>query len=171
MFHPCRSIDYFCGHTQTHRHTDTHKHTHTYRERERDRKKNRQKQTRILVRQPHDLKYKTKCTSYRFPQANYLIFPGTSGAFWNDYLICDKHVVPPDHAPRLYFSEKLVFLPYSYQVNYYERHLVKFEATRRKQEQKASSLSRDAVFAAETSSSISTNRNSTRGITVGEEML
>ena len=31
--------------------------------------------------------------------------------------------MPPDHAPRHHFSEKLVLLPLSYQVNYYERHL------------------------------------------------
>ena len=60
---------------------------------------------------------------------NYLIFPGTSGAFWIDYLICDKYVVPPDHSPRRHFTEKLVLLPHSYQVNYYDRHLAKLRET------------------------------------------
>jgi hypothetical protein len=76
-----------------------------------------------------------------------LVFPGTSGAPWIDYLLCDRHVAPPDlafayPAARLggpeandddapaekacpealrrggesVYSEKLVYLPNSYQV-------------------------------------------------------
>jgi predicted O-linked N-acetylglucosamine transferase (SPINDLY family) len=79
---------------------------------------------------------------YFFPlQVNYLIFPGTSGAPWADYLLCDKRVAPPDLAfayptttnaddegvgvcpeglrrgGESIYSEKLVYLPNSYQVN------------------------------------------------------
>jgi len=54
--------------------------------------------------------------------ALYLIFPGTSGAVGaTDYQIVDRAVAPPEHAP--YFTEKLVYLRGSYQVNYYARHL------------------------------------------------
>jgi len=77
-------------------------------------------------------------------QVNYLIFPGTSGAPWADYLLCDKRVAPPDLAfayptttanfngeeegkvgvcpeglrrgGESISSEKLVYLPSSYQV-------------------------------------------------------
>ena len=48
-------------------------------------------------------------------QVHYLGFPGTTGADFIDYLISDKIVTPIEHAP--FYSEKLVFLPHSYQVN------------------------------------------------------
>ena len=48
-------------------------------------------------------------------QVHYLGFPGTTGADFIDYLITDKMVTPFEHAP--YYSEKLVYLPHSYQVN------------------------------------------------------
>lgn len=48
-------------------------------------------------------------------QVNYLGFPGTSGAKFFDYFITDKIVTPKSHFP--YYSEKLIFLPHSYQVN------------------------------------------------------
>ena len=47
--------------------------------------------------------------------ATYLGFPGTVGANFIDYLIADKTVVPPDHAP--FYVEQLVYLPHSYQCN------------------------------------------------------
>ncbi|TMW62382.1 hypothetical protein Poli38472_009875 [Pythium oligandrum] len=49
---------------------------------------------------------------------NYLVYPGTSGASYVDYLISDRFVTPPDTMSQQ-FSEKLVLLPASYQVNYY----------------------------------------------------
>ena len=81
-------------------------------------------------------------------QVNYLIFPGTSGAPWIDYLIVDKHVTPPDMSfsypstslaagaaaeqsvdssmrpPKgeFSYSEKLVYLPHSYQVSGRHQH-------------------------------------------------
>ena len=48
-------------------------------------------------------------------QAGYLGYPGTTGADYMDYVIADKVVVPPD--ARRHFTEKLVYLPHSYQVN------------------------------------------------------
>lgn len=50
---------------------------------------------------------------------NYLVYPGTSGAPFVDYLVTDRHVLPPELAASV--SEKLVVLPHSYQVNAYDR--------------------------------------------------
>ncbi|MDO8123229.1 MAG: UDP-N-acetylglucosamine-peptide N-acetylglucosaminyltransferase [Candidatus Hermodarchaeota archaeon] len=48
-------------------------------------------------------------------QVTYLGFPGTSGAYFFDYIITDRIVTPQDHAP--YYTENFVYLPHSYQVN------------------------------------------------------
>lgn len=48
-------------------------------------------------------------------QITFLGFPGTTGADYMDYLVSD-HVVTPDGAEK-YYSEKLILLPHSYQVN------------------------------------------------------
>ena len=48
-------------------------------------------------------------------QVNYLGYPGTMGADWIDYLVADQFVAPPEAAR--FYSEKLVYLPGSYQVN------------------------------------------------------
>jgi protein O-GlcNAc transferase len=85
-------------------------------------------------------------------QVAYLIYPGTSGAPWLDYVIVDKVVTPPDYSfmtisssssveeqeeasgrsssmtttkerRSSIYSEHLVYLPNCYQINYYERHL------------------------------------------------
>ena len=48
-------------------------------------------------------------------QISYLGFPGTTGATFINYLITDKIVSPPNH--KKYYSEKLVYMPDSYQVN------------------------------------------------------
>jgi predicted O-linked N-acetylglucosamine transferase (SPINDLY family) len=48
-------------------------------------------------------------------QVNYLGYIGTMGADYIDYLIADQVVVPEEHRP--YYSEKVVCLPHSYQVN------------------------------------------------------
>eukprot|EP00752_Nemacystus_decipiens_P009479 g8475.t1 len=50
--------------------------------------------------------------------ASYLGYPGTVGAEHTDYTIADSTVVPPELA-NVGFSEKMVFLPHSYQVNSY----------------------------------------------------
>ncbi|KAE9349320.1 hypothetical protein PF008_g6951 [Phytophthora fragariae] len=53
---------------------------------------------------------------------NYLVYPGTSGASFVDYVIVDKYVTPPAELASA-FTEKLVVMPHSYQVNYYKQVL------------------------------------------------
>lgn len=48
-------------------------------------------------------------------QVSYLGYPGTMGAPYIDYLIADKTLIPEEC--QTYYSEKLVYLPNSYQVN------------------------------------------------------
>ncbi len=48
-------------------------------------------------------------------QVNYLGYPGSMGADYMDYVIADSRVIPPEHS--LYYSEKIVRLPDTYQVN------------------------------------------------------
>ena len=48
-------------------------------------------------------------------QVSYLGYPGTLGADYIDYLIADKTLIPLQS--QQYYSEKIVYLPNSYQVN------------------------------------------------------
>lgn len=48
-------------------------------------------------------------------QVNYLGFPGTMGADFIDYIIADKTVIPIPS--QIFYSEKIIYLPDSYQVN------------------------------------------------------
>jgi len=48
-------------------------------------------------------------------QANYLGYPGTMGAAYFDYIIADRVLIP--EGSESFYSEKVVFLPDSYQVN------------------------------------------------------
>jgi protein O-GlcNAc transferase len=48
-------------------------------------------------------------------QVNYLGYPGTMGAAHLDYIIADRHVIPPEE--RDCYQEKIVYLPDSYQPN------------------------------------------------------
>lgn len=48
-------------------------------------------------------------------QVNFLGYPGTMGADFVDYIIADTFTAPPEN--QQYFSEKLVHVPGSYQVN------------------------------------------------------
>lgn len=50
-------------------------------------------------------------------QVNYLVFPGTSGAMFFDYLVADSIVIPVEYA--CHYSEKLLYLPPTYQISYY----------------------------------------------------
>jgi predicted O-linked N-acetylglucosamine transferase (SPINDLY family) len=61
-------------------------------------------------------------------QVSYLGYPGTMGASYIDYLIADRVVVPDDrhHA----FSEKVVRLPDSYQVNDVNRRIAAITPSR-----------------------------------------
>jgi predicted O-linked N-acetylglucosamine transferase (SPINDLY family) len=48
-------------------------------------------------------------------QVNYLGFPGTMGANYIDYIIADRTLIPPEEAE--FYTEKIAYLPHSYQVN------------------------------------------------------
>jgi predicted O-linked N-acetylglucosamine transferase (SPINDLY family) len=48
-------------------------------------------------------------------QVNYLGYPGTMGAPFMDYIIADRVVVPDSN--RAYYSEKIIYLPHTYQPN------------------------------------------------------
>ena len=48
-------------------------------------------------------------------QVNYLGFPGTMGSSDIDYIIADRTVIP--ESSKRYFSEKIIYLPSSYQAN------------------------------------------------------
>jgi len=61
-------------------------------------------------------------------QVNYLGYPGTMGADYIDYLIADAQLIPPDQ--RIHYSEKIVYLPDSYQVNDRKRPISERTLTR-----------------------------------------
>jgi predicted O-linked N-acetylglucosamine transferase (SPINDLY family) len=48
-------------------------------------------------------------------QLNYLGYPGTLGASYIDYIVADRWVVPGDQRDQ--FSERIAYLPHSYQCN------------------------------------------------------
>jgi predicted O-linked N-acetylglucosamine transferase (SPINDLY family) len=48
-------------------------------------------------------------------QINYLGYPGTLGASYVDYVIADEIVIPP--VQRQFYTEKVAYLPHSYQAN------------------------------------------------------
>ena len=48
-------------------------------------------------------------------QVNYLVYPGTTGADFMDYVLADRIVLPLDQQP--FFSEKIIHLPDCYQAN------------------------------------------------------
>jgi predicted O-linked N-acetylglucosamine transferase (SPINDLY family) len=48
-------------------------------------------------------------------QINYLGHPGTMGAPYMDYILADTTIITPESEP--YFSEKVIYLPHSYQPN------------------------------------------------------
>lgn len=45
-------------------------------------------------------------------QVNYLGFPGTMGCDYMDYIIADRHVIPPEH--QQFYNEQVVYLPDAY---------------------------------------------------------
>ena len=61
-------------------------------------------------------------------QVSYLGFPGTMGADFIDYVLVDRHVAPPEHQP--FYSEKLVYLPDTYQVTDGQRRIAEPMPTR-----------------------------------------
>jgi len=61
-------------------------------------------------------------------QVNYLGFPGTLGAVYMDYLIADEVVIP--RADREHYTEKIAYLPGSYQPNDRLRRIADTSLTR-----------------------------------------
>jgi predicted O-linked N-acetylglucosamine transferase (SPINDLY family) len=61
-------------------------------------------------------------------QVSYLGYPGTMGADYMDYLIADKTIIPVES--QSYYSEKVVYLPNSYQVNDRKRLISERQFTR-----------------------------------------
>ena len=56
-------------------------------------------------------------------QVNYLGYPGTMAANYIDYIIADPTIIP--HESQQYYSEKVVYLPNSYQPNDRKREISK----------------------------------------------
>ncbi|MFZ4500709.1 MAG: tetratricopeptide repeat protein [Burkholderiaceae bacterium] len=54
-------------------------------------------------------------------QINYLGYVGTMGSNYYDYIIADRIVVPEKH--KTYFTEKIIYLPNSFQVNDSKKHI------------------------------------------------
>jgi predicted O-linked N-acetylglucosamine transferase (SPINDLY family) len=54
-------------------------------------------------------------------QVNYLGYPGTMATAYFDYIIADKTLIPVESQPH--YSEKIVYLPHSYQVNDSKRRI------------------------------------------------
>jgi protein O-GlcNAc transferase len=61
-------------------------------------------------------------------QISYLGYPATMGADWMDYIIVDSFVAPASQQP--FFSERLVHLPGSYQVNDRRREVASARTSR-----------------------------------------
>jgi predicted O-linked N-acetylglucosamine transferase (SPINDLY family) len=61
-------------------------------------------------------------------QVNYLGYPGTMATDYMDYLIADRTLIPDDQQPH--YSEKIVYLPNSYQVNVSKRAVSERALTR-----------------------------------------
>jgi hypothetical protein len=61
-------------------------------------------------------------------QVNYLGYPGTMGADYIDYIVADKILIPPDS--QSHYSEKVIYLPNSYQVNDRKRLISERKFTR-----------------------------------------
>jgi predicted O-linked N-acetylglucosamine transferase (SPINDLY family) len=61
-------------------------------------------------------------------QVNYLGYPGTMGADFIDYIIADRTLIPPELQPC--YSEKVVYLPNSYQANDRKRSISDRKFTR-----------------------------------------
>jgi predicted O-linked N-acetylglucosamine transferase (SPINDLY family) len=52
-----------------------------------------------------------------------------------DYVVGDKYVTPPEHQGM--YSEMLALMPWSYQINYYDRHVSLVSYERSKEEIRA----------------------------------
>jgi len=61
-------------------------------------------------------------------QVNYIGYPGTMGAEYIDYLIADGTLIP--NASQQHYSEKIAYLPNSYQVNDRKRQIADLQFSR-----------------------------------------
>lgn len=61
-------------------------------------------------------------------QVSYLGYPGTTAAPYFDYVLADRHVIPEDS--RRHYTEKVVYLPHSYQVNDSRREIAEGSCSR-----------------------------------------
>jgi protein O-GlcNAc transferase len=61
-------------------------------------------------------------------QVNYLGYPGTMGAPYIDYIVADQMLIPQES--RQQYSEKIVYLPHSYQANDRKRQIADKEFAR-----------------------------------------
>ena len=61
-------------------------------------------------------------------QINYLGYPGTMGADFIDYIVADPIVIPEES--RKFYSERIIYLPHSYQPNDDTRDIASVSATR-----------------------------------------
>ena len=62
-------------------------------------------------------------------QVSYLGYPGTMGAPFMDYIVADKTLIP--EASQKFYSEKVVYLPHSYQVNDNTKRIADKSSSRR----------------------------------------
>ena len=74
--------------------------------------------------------HRTRLFQYRLSpiQINYLGYPGSLGADFIDYIIADPVVIPEDQRP--YYSEKVIYLPHSYQPNDDKRKIAETDTSR-----------------------------------------
>lgn len=61
-------------------------------------------------------------------QINYLGYPGTSGANFIDYIIADPIIIPKEQ--QKFYSEKIIYLPHTYQPNDNKRIIKKMNTKR-----------------------------------------
>jgi len=61
-------------------------------------------------------------------QINYLGYPGTMGASYMDYIIADQHLIPQEN--RHFYTEKIIYLPHTFQVNDSKRKIGNAKLTR-----------------------------------------
>lgn len=64
-------------------------------------------------------------------QVNYLGYPGTMAVPYMDYLIADPTLIPPEHRP--FYTEKIAYLPHTYQANDATKAIAAQTPTRREQ--------------------------------------
>ena len=83
-----------------------------------------------IHRNGHTKNSRTELFSRRLApiQINYLGYPGSTGADFMDYIIADPVVIP--EAQRQFYSEKVIYLPHSYQPNDDTRQIAQTNTTR-----------------------------------------